>query len=124
MLTPSDLRSTLGAGLTTEAAAKMLRCTAKTVRRAAAAYGIELRPRHARIRGEQEWLDAFVRHGPSVRGIARAIGLDHRYVAGQLERYGIKETPEGPCVGAQMRLAREPLIRDATGRYVRAEVAA
>lgn len=98
MLSPSDLQSTLGQGMTTEAAAHMLRCTARTVRRAAIAYGVELRPRHARIRGEAEWRKAFEEHGPSLRSMSRALGLDHRYIARQLERYGLRPTPEGPAL--------------------------
>ena len=94
MLTPSDLQSTVGQGMTAEAAARMLRCSARTVYRAAAAYEIPVKPRHARIRGEAEWRAAFEEHG-SARGIATALGLrDHKYVLRQLERYGLKATPD------------------------------
>lgn len=106
MLSPSDLHSTLGQGMSTEAAAHMLRCTARTVRRAAIAYGVELRPRHARIRGEAEWRKAFEEHGPSLREMSRVLGIDHRYIARQLERHGIRPTPEGPA------------LRDESGRWV------
>lgn len=90
MLTPSDLHATLGTGMTTEAAAQMLRCTRQTVTRAANAYGIALRPRHARLRGEAEWRAAWEEHGPSVVAMSRALGMGHSYVHRKLEEYGIR----------------------------------
>jgi hypothetical protein len=109
----------LGGGA--QGAAAILGVNRKTISRALADYGL-VKPRKSELSGEVSWQQAYEQHGQSARSLARAFGIrSHKYVLGQLERYGIKETPEGPCVGEQMRLAREPLIRDATGRYVRAE---
>jgi hypothetical protein len=123
-VTPVDLIRALAVGGGSAVAARMLGVSRKTIARAMLDYGIQS-PRRAQaseLISETACRDAYAQVGPNVRTIAVALGLrDHKYVLRQLERYGIRETPEGPCVGEQMRLAREPLIRDATGRYVRAE---
>jgi hypothetical protein len=89
MLTPSDLSATIGAGLTIREAAKMLRCAGNTIRRAAWAYKLPLPVRRARVRGRDEWLAAVAAYGPGIRPVARALGMDCRYVQRMLEKFAI-----------------------------------
>lgn len=90
MLTPSDLHATLGIGMTTAAAAQMLRCAQRTVRRAAHAYGVELPERQARLRTAAEWLAAYQQHGPGLREMGRALSMNRSYIARRLDELGIR----------------------------------
>ncbi len=96
MLTPSDLRATLGAGLRPRDAAKMLRCSQKTVYRAAYAYSIEIPERDGRLRTREEWLAAYEQHGPSLRGMSRGLDMSRSYIARRLEELGIKGWADRP----------------------------
>jgi hypothetical protein len=79
-------------GLRTQEIALRLRCNRVTVWRIAKAARIVL-VRPARVRGLEQWLAAFEQHGPTVRGVARGVGMDPTYVHRQLQALGILPTP-------------------------------
>lgn len=90
MLTPSDITSTIGAGLSLTQARKMLRCPTKVIRHWARVYGIPVPDRTPRyIRTAEQWMQYVADHGPGVRPIARALGIDPKTVRDELDRYGI-----------------------------------
>lgn len=90
MLTPSDIRATIGAGMSITQARKILRCPTRIIRQWARVYGVAVPMRPAKARGREQWRKAAEDFGPGVRAIARGLGIDHKWVAEQLARYGIE----------------------------------
>lgn len=99
-LTPSDLRSTIGAGMTLTAAAKMLRTQRRCVRHWLQVYGLEIHPlcptskqhggyRRARITTAGEWQALVDAYGPGLRKLARAVDMDPKWVSEQLRKHRI-----------------------------------
>ena len=84
-----DLTATIGRGMTSAAAGRILGVTERTIRRAAHRYGVPLRPRNARIKGKQEWQRVYEQHGPVLRAIARELRMSRKHITRELERYGI-----------------------------------
>jgi hypothetical protein len=90
-LSRDQINATVGAGMSSQEAASVLRVNPRTIQRIASKFRITMRARRARIRGAFAWGDVFERYGPTARGVARAVGMHHSYVRLQLERHGLIE---------------------------------
>lgn len=91
-VTPEQIAALAAQGMRTTEIAIRLRVSRVTVWRIAKDARINLQ-RPARIRGFDQWLAAYEQHGPSARGIARALGMDPTYVHRQLQGHGLIPTP-------------------------------
>lgn len=90
--TPEQVADLAAQGMRTQEIALRLGCCRLTVWRIAKAARIQIN-RPCRIRGKDQWQAAYEQHGPTVRGIARAVGMDPTYVYRQLQALGIVPTP-------------------------------
>ena len=88
-ITREKVLTTIGRGMHTVAAARMLECNRRALHRAAVKFGIPLNSRQCRIRGKLEWQRLYLKHGPSLRGVAKAVQMNKTYVTQQLTRHGI-----------------------------------
>lgn len=94
IVTPEALARTVVAGMSHADAARLLGVNRSTVWRAAKAHGVPLPPRWRTIETAADWRRLYQQHGQSVHRLSEWLGMRRPYVTEQLERHGIRPTPD------------------------------
>lgn len=89
IITREDVDRTVGKGMATARAAKLLGVSYWTVWRACRDWNVPVPVRISRIKGAAAWRALYEQHGRNLSAISRATGMNRTYITRELERHGI-----------------------------------